>query len=110
MIGKIIYKSKMDSPEQLDKYLELSNWCNQNNATIVDTGMAYKVVALPEKSKEELNMEARMLRVVEIKERLAELSYVSEEIVLGLAVREDYLEEIEEIAYLHNELTMLQEV
>ena len=110
MIGSIIYKSKMTTKEQLDRYTSLAEWCNQNNATLIDTGKAYKVVQLPEKSQEEIDEENRQLRIIEIKERLAQLSYVSEEIILGLAVRDDYLNEIEEIASLHNELTLLEEM
>lgn len=109
MIGSIIYKSKMTNQEQLDRYTSLANWCNENNATLVDTGKAYKVVALPEKSQEEIDIEDNKLRIIQIKERLSELSYVSEEITLGLAVREDYLDEIEEIASLHNQLVILED-
>lgn len=47
------------------------------------------------------------IRIDEIKARLHELSYVAEEIALGLASRADYADEIEEIAELHNELYMI---
>ncbi len=49
------------------------------------------------------------IRIDEIKARLHELSYVSEEISLGLATITDYADEINEIAALHNELALLEE-
>ena len=52
--------------------------------------------------------EAEIRREV-IRMRLHELSYVTEEILLGLATREDYADEIAEIAALHNELALLEE-
>ena len=104
MIGTKIYKSRLKTQAQLDRYTEIADWCMSNNATIIDNGNHYLVVELPEKTEDELKEE----EIVQLKQRLDELSYVSEEISLGLATKEDYSSEIEEIALIHNKLYMYQ--
>ncbi len=47
MIGTKIYKDK------LDNYTEVAQWCNENNATIVEREDYYEVVPVVEKSEDE---------------------------------------------------------
>lgn len=44
MLGKKIYKNKFDAAG----YAMAAEWCNLNNATIVDEGEFYRIVALGE--------------------------------------------------------------
>ena len=48
MIGTKIYKNNMKD------YTKIAIWCNKNNATIVDKGEYYEVVAIPAPALEEL--------------------------------------------------------
>lgn len=43
MIGKKLYKENLDFTD----YSNTAQWCNSNNATIVDKGEYYEVVELP---------------------------------------------------------------
>lgn len=45
MIGTKFYKP-LETQEQLDSYSQAAEWCNSNNATIVDQGEYYEVVAI----------------------------------------------------------------
>lgn len=46
---------KFEKPvNDLEKYSELANWCNNNNAFIEDCGDYYEVKAIPEPTIEEL--------------------------------------------------------
>ena len=47
MIGSKIYKDK------LNNYTEVAQWCNANNATIVEREDYYEVVPVVEKSEDE---------------------------------------------------------
>lgn len=47
MIGTKIYKDK------LNNYTEVAQWCNANNATIVEREDYYEVVPVVEKSEDE---------------------------------------------------------
>ena len=53
-IGEYGAKVPNDSPNTYSKYSELVNWCNSNNAMIVDKGDYYEVVPIPEPTEEEL--------------------------------------------------------
>ena len=50
MIGKIIHK---DNKDEMAEYTDTAIWCNTNNATIIDKGDYYEVIAIPEPSTEE---------------------------------------------------------
>jgi len=109
MIGKKIFKKEMTNQDQINTYIEMSNWCQENDATIKDEGEYYIIVENSSLSDDEIYAENIKIQIDFLRARLDELSYVSEEIALGLAVKEDYTEEIEEIAFLHNRMSILQE-
>lgn len=46
------------APNTLAKYEELAQWCNENNAFIIDRGDYYEAVAIPEPTAEELEAQA----------------------------------------------------
>ena len=46
MIGTKFYKP-LETEEQLNEYSAAAEWCNNNNATIVDQGEYYEVVEIP---------------------------------------------------------------
>lgn len=50
MIGRIIHK---DNKEEMTKYSDVADWCNENGAIIVDKGEYYEVVAVQEPTEEE---------------------------------------------------------
>lgn len=54
IIGEYGSKSPNNSPNTLSKYFELAQWCNSNNAMIVDRGDYYEAVPVPEPTEEEL--------------------------------------------------------
>ena len=45
MLGTKFYKP-LETQEQLNAYSQAADWCNSNNATIVDQGEYYEVVAI----------------------------------------------------------------
>lgn len=51
-----------DSPNTLNKYTELADWCNKNNAMIVDQGDYYEAVPVPEPTVQELASMVRYQR------------------------------------------------
>ena len=51
MIGTKLYKN---NEADMKTYTEAALWCNENNATIEDKGEYYEVVAIPEKTLNEL--------------------------------------------------------
>lgn len=105
-IGKV-FNLEM-TPEEQEEYQQAAKWCNDTQlATIVDTPIGYTVIAIPEPTEEELKTQ----QIQEIKNRIEQLekSGFITEIALGLASTNDYTAEIEEIAYLHNELYILEE-
>ena len=76
MLGKKIYKPledpyiyneygvKTENPSESssDKYSELADWCNKNNAMIVDKGDYYEAVPVPEPTVQELASMVRYQR------------------------------------------------
>ena len=52
MIGTKFYKP-LETEEQLNEYSAAAEWCNNNNATIVDQGEYYEVVEIPGPALEE---------------------------------------------------------
>lgn len=65
----------------------------------------YKIEDIPQ---EEINLIEKRNKKIELERELERYNYVYVEIVLGLATKEDYKEEIENIARIHNELFALE--
>lgn len=59
MLNTKIYKPIDD---KLDEYSALADWCNQNNAMIVDQGDYYEAVPVPEPTIDELASQVRATR------------------------------------------------
>lgn len=82
MIGTKIYKpleedfilgeygsmSPNNSPNTFAKYSELAQWCNSNNAMIVDRGDYYEAVPIPAPTEEELARDVRDTRNAKLSE------------------------------------------
>ena len=56
-----------------EKYAELAQWCNSNNAFIEDKGEYYEVVAIPELTQEELDAQALAQAKVERAEAVSKI-------------------------------------
>lgn len=80
-------KSPNNSPNTFSKYSELAQWCNSNNAMIVDRGDYYEAVPVPEPSEEEL---ARFVRG----NRDAKLSETDYLVVPDYPISEENLTEV----------------
>lgn len=52
----------VESNEQLSEYSKLAEWCNKNNAMIVDQGDYYEAVTIPEPTVQELASMVRSQR------------------------------------------------
>lgn len=61
MISTKIYKP-VESKESLKEYSVLADWCNKNNAMIVDQGDYYEAVPVPEPTEQELASMVRSQR------------------------------------------------
>ena len=59
MLNTKIYKPIDD---RLNEYSALADWCNQNNAMIVDCGDYYEAVPVPEPTTDELAKQVRATR------------------------------------------------
>lgn len=68
IIGKYGSKSPNTSPNTLSKYSELAQWCNSNNAMIIDRGDYYEAVPVPEPTNEELAIIVRSTRDAKLSE------------------------------------------
>lgn len=64
-----------DAPNTYRKYAELADWCNQNNAVILEREDYYEAVATPEPTAEELEMEALRQELDERERYLSETDY-----------------------------------
>ena len=62
ILGEYGSKSPNDSPNTFSKYSELAQWCNSNNAMIVDRGGYYEAVPVPEPPNAELAEGIRIKR------------------------------------------------
>ena len=62
IISGVGSKTTNDSPNTYSKYSELSQWCNANNAMIVDRGDYYEAVPIQEPLNEELARNVRSIR------------------------------------------------
>lgn len=61
MLNTKIYKP-VESNEQVTEYSKLAEWCNKNNAMIVDQGDYYEAVPVPEPTEQELASRVRSQR------------------------------------------------
>lgn len=61
MLNTKIYKP-VESNEQVTEYSKLAEWCNKNNAMIVDQGGYYEAVPVPEPTVQELASRVRSQR------------------------------------------------
>lgn len=84
MIGKKIDKKSYD----LNDYSATAQWCNENNATIVDKGDFYEVVEVPAPTKEELNA----IKIAQLKAELSATDYKCLKYVDGALTEEEYAE------------------
>lgn len=80
-------KSPNKSPNTFSKYSELAQWCNSNNAMIVDRGDYYEAVPVPEPTNEEL---ARIVRDIR-DTKLSETDYL---VVPDYPISEERLAEV----------------
>lgn len=80
-------KSPNNSPNTLSKYSELAQWCNSNNAMIVDRGDYYEAVPVPELTEEELARNVRSTRDA----KLSETDYL---VIPDYPISEENLEEV----------------
>lgn len=62
ILGEYGSTSPNNSPNTFSKYSELAQWCNSNNAMIVDRGDYYEAVPIPAPTKEELARDVRDTR------------------------------------------------
>ena len=84
MIGTKFYKNDYD----LNDYSATANWCNENNAMIVDTGEYYEVVEVPAPTQEELNA----IEIERLKAELASTDYKCLKYVDGALSESEYAE------------------
>ena len=68
ILGEYGSTSPNNSPNTFSKYSELAQWCNSNNAMIVDRGDYYEAVPVPEPTEEELARNVRGIRDVKLSE------------------------------------------
>ena len=62
ILGEYGSTSPNNSPNTFSKYSELAQWCNSNNAMIVDRGDYYEAVSIPAPTEEELARDVRNTR------------------------------------------------
>ena len=84
MIGTKINKNDFDG----NTYSATAQWCNENNATIVDKGDFYEVVEVPAPTEEELNA----IKVAQLKAELSATDYKCLKYVDGALTEEEYAE------------------
>ena len=87
MIGTKFYKS-VETQEQLDEYSAAAEWCNNNNAMIVDEGEYYEVVAIPPPTQEEINT----MEIERLKAELSATDYKCLKYVDGALTEQEYAE------------------
>lgn len=68
ILGKYGSTSPNNSPNTFAKYSELAQWCNSNNAMIVDRGDYYEAVPIPAPTEEELARDVRDTRNAKLSE------------------------------------------
>lgn len=115
MIGTKIYKpleedfilgeygstSPNTSPNTFSKYSELAQWCNSNNAMIVDRGDYYEAVPIPAPTEEELARDVRDTRNAKLSETdylVASDYHISEKNLAEIKIYRQALRDITEQA------------
>lgn len=101
ILGKGGSKSPNNSPNTFSKYSELAQWCNSNNAMIVDRGDYYESVPIPAPTEEELARNVRGTRDAKLSETdyLVASDYpISEENLAEIKVYRQALRDITEQA------------
>lgn len=99
ILGEYGHKSPNNSPNTFSKYSELAQWCNSNNAMIVDRGDYYEAVPIPEPTDEELARNVRGIRDAKLSETdyLVASDYpISEENLAEIKVYRQALRDITE--------------
>lgn len=99
IIGEYGSKSPNASPNTFSKYSELAQWCNSNNAMIVDRGDYYEAVPIPAPTEEELARNVRGTRDAKLSETdyLVASDYpISEENLVEIKVYRQALRDITE--------------
>lgn len=87
MIGDILQKSNLNE----DEYSKLANWCNENDALIVDRGDFYEVREIPHLSTEELAKKEAISLRSQLENYLSDTDYaVIKCHELGLDVNSEY--------------------
>nr|DAT34168.1 MAG TPA: hypothetical protein [Caudoviricetes sp.] len=71
MIGDILQKSNLNE----DEYSKLANWCNENDALIVDRGDFYEVREIPHLSTEELAKKEAISLRAQLESYLSDTDY-----------------------------------
>ena len=84
MLGTKFYKNNYD----LNAYSQAAEWCNNNNAMIVDQGEYYEVVKVPEPTQEERDA----AEIERLKAELAATDYKCLKYVDGALTEEEYAE------------------
>lgn len=100
MIGKKIDKKSYD----LDEYSATAQWCNENNAMIVDQGEFYEVVEIPAPTEEELNAS----KIAQLKAELSATDYKCLKYVDGALTEEEYAEVKKYRASLREQINQLE--
>ena len=86
MLGTKIYKTELQTQEQLNRYSSVAEWCNNNNAIIEDKGEYYEVVPAPvyEETVED--------KIAKLKGELASTDYKCLKYVDGALTESEYAE------------------
>ena len=84
MIGTKFLKTDYNE----NAYSQAAEWCNSNNATIVDKGEYYEVVEVAPPTQEELNA----VEIAKLKEELAGTDYKCLKYIDGALSEEEYAE------------------
>lgn len=86
MLGIKIYKTELQTQEQLNHYSSVVDWCNNNNATIEDKGEYYEVVPTP------IHEETVEDKITKLKGELASTDYKCLKYVDGALSESEYAE------------------
>ena len=84
MLGTKLYKTELQTQEQLNHYSSVAEWCNNNNAIIEDKGEYYEVVPAPvyEETVED--------KIARLKGELASTDYKCLKWIDGALLDEEY--------------------
>lgn len=82
------FKKPLETQGQLDKYSSCAEWCNENNATIIDKGEFYEVCEIPKPTEAEQNA----MEIERLKAELASTDYKCLKYIDGAISEEEYAE------------------